>query len=92
MEFRIITIPFDSARECFLEEELNSFCLNKRVNQYRIEFFKFGEKPYWSVFIEYETVLEDKPDKMGLSEALVPPLAPSPALFTSHNYPAGQNF
>jgi len=55
--FKILTIPFDPVLETFDEDLLNGFCLNKRVNRYRVVFFKTGEKAYWSVFLEYEPVL-----------------------------------
>lgn len=58
MTFAIITIPFDPVTKGFQPDELNRFCLNKKIVTKRIEFFKDGEAVYWSVFIEYETVLE----------------------------------
>ena len=54
--FRIITIPFDAEREVFADEILNSFCVNKRIIDYKVEFFVNEDKPYWSVFLEYEPV------------------------------------
>jgi superfamily II DNA helicase RecQ len=70
MPFEILTIPFDFAKKIFSPEELNKFCINKKVLHKRIEFFKSEEKPYWSVFIEYETVLEPSgKESRGLTEA-----------------------
>jgi len=59
MSFRIITIPFNQEQGMFHEEELNKFLLNKTLKQYRTEFFKSNEQAYWTVFIEYETILND---------------------------------
>jgi len=56
--FKIITIPFDRQQKGFDDELLNRFVLNKRLSTYRSEFFRDGEDSYWSIFIEYETVLE----------------------------------
>ncbi len=58
MPFKIITVPFDREKACFLEEELNKFCLNKTILSYKAEFFQNCTGAYWSVFIEYEQVLE----------------------------------
>jgi superfamily II DNA helicase RecQ len=58
MPFKIITIPFNREKGCFLEEELNKFCLNKTVRSYEAKFFQDGGGAYWSVFLEYEEVLE----------------------------------
>jgi len=57
LAFKIITVPFNHEKECFLEDDINRFCLNKRILSYKPEFFKNGERAYWTVFIEYEQVL-----------------------------------
>ena len=31
MPFKIITIPFEAGKDSFVEEDLNKFCLNKRI-------------------------------------------------------------
>jgi superfamily II DNA helicase RecQ len=59
--FRIITIPFDRKTECFDDSLLNQWTLNKQVKNCRAEFFKDGEEAYWTVFIEYDPVLENVP-------------------------------
>ncbi len=59
MAFAISAIPFDPITKSFHPEELNRFCLNKKIMAKRVEFFKDGEEAYWSVFLEYETVLEE---------------------------------
>lgn len=66
MEIRILTIPFDPDKEIFQDEELTRFLLNKRVKSLRPEFFQINGRPYWSVFIEYETVLSQKIPKSDL--------------------------
>jgi len=61
MNFRIITIPFDETKELFLEEELNKFTVNKKILNYKAEFFVKNDKAFWTIFIEYENVhLESK--------------------------------
>jgi hypothetical protein len=52
MAFAIITIPFDPMTKGFHPDELNRFCLNKKIIAKKVEFFKDGEAVYWSVFIE----------------------------------------
>lgn len=59
MAFRIVTVPFESERGVFPDNELNTFLLDKKVRSYRVEFFIHAGRPYWSVFIEYEEI-EDK--------------------------------
>jgi len=39
MPFKIITVPFDREKEASFEDEINKFCLNKKINHYRVEFF-----------------------------------------------------
>ncbi len=68
--YKIITIPFDPASEGFHEERLNQFALKNRVTHYRPEFFQNGAKPYWTVFLEYDPVLEKAPSDLmsGLTQ------------------------
>ncbi len=68
MPFKIITIPFDPEKECFLEECLNDFCLNKKLKQWKAEFFASAEKVYWTIFIEYDMVLEPEKTDDSFSE------------------------
>ena len=63
MPVHIITLPFDPETEMFHDEELSRFLLNKRVVTLRPEFFLTNGRPYWSVFVEYETVLTASDDK-----------------------------
>lgn len=70
MPFDIITIPFNTVSKCFYTEELNKFCLNKKILAKKIEFFKDEKTVYWTVFIEYELVLENiSIEQKGLTEA-----------------------
>jgi len=68
MKFRIITIPFNKDKETFLEEEINNFCLNKKIKNYRVEFFNSSDKSYWTVFFEYETVIDESKPLIQFSE------------------------
>lgn len=59
MELRIITLPFDDNLEGFDDEVVTKFCINKKVHGIHAEFFTNNNKKYWSVAIQYETVLHD---------------------------------
>lgn len=61
--FKIITIPFDRNKKGFDEEVLTKFILNKQVTSYHVHFFEDGAEKYWSVFLEYDPVLDKTPDK-----------------------------
>jgi len=54
MTFRIVTVSFDNEMGVFPDNELNNFLLDKKVNNYRVEFFIRAGMAYWSVFVEYE--------------------------------------
>ncbi len=56
--FRIITIPFNRTKKLFEEEVLNDFLLNKRLNYFRAEFFRDNDDAYWSVFLDYDALLD----------------------------------
>jgi superfamily II DNA helicase RecQ len=56
--FKIITIPFDRVHKGFNEEVLSKFILNKQVKFHRAEFFQDGEDAYWTIFLEYDPLLE----------------------------------
>ncbi len=45
MAFRIVTVSFDNERGVFPNNELNNFVLDKKVNNYRVEFFRLTESP-----------------------------------------------
>ena len=59
----IYTIPFEPGKEVFHDEELARFLLNKTVRNMKPEFFISNGRPYWTVFIEYDTLLSDVTDK-----------------------------
>ncbi len=68
--YEIITIPFNSITKTFNADDLNVFCLNKKVISSKIEFFKDEKQACWTVFLEYETVLEKNSNEpAGLTEA-----------------------
>lgn len=70
MPFEIITIPFNSLSKTFDAGDLNDFCINKRVLSTKIEFFNNDKQAFWSVFIDYETILEKNFNQpTGLTEA-----------------------
>ena len=69
MPFKIITIPFNEAHECFTVEDLNNFCLNKKIIRTQQEFFNKDQKHYWTVFLEYESIHENQSDNNTLNEA-----------------------
>jgi len=56
--FKIITIPYDRTAKGFDDELLTKFLLNKQVKSHQAEFFMDHGDPFWTVFIEYETILE----------------------------------
>jgi len=64
MAFRIVTVFFDNERGVFPDNELNNFLLDKKVNNYRVEFFIHAGMPYWSVFLEYEEVEDRSVEKL----------------------------
>jgi len=39
MPYEIVTVPSDRAGEAFIPDDLNRFCLNKRILSRKIEFF-----------------------------------------------------
>jgi superfamily II DNA helicase RecQ len=69
--FKILTIPYDPATRLFNEEILTNFCLNKQIKNYKAEFFMRDGSPGWTVFLEYEPVLEsgDNAETSGMNEA-----------------------
>ncbi len=67
--YKIITIPFNNKTELFDSEELNKFVFNKKIKNYQVQFFQNNDKSYWTVFLEYELLLEPaKQDKQSLNE------------------------
>jgi superfamily II DNA helicase RecQ len=70
MTVRIFTVPFDPVRQVFPDEELGAFLLNKAVKTMQAQFFQANGNSYWTVFVEYETVVGPEPsDRDHLDEA-----------------------
>ena len=69
MPFKVITIPFAADQESFLNEELNRFCLSRKIVDRQPQFFVVGGRAYWTVFIEYEEVLPPEKEKDNFTEA-----------------------
>ena len=65
--FKIITIPFDRGKKSFDEETLTRFVINKRITSHRSEFFQDGDDTFWTVFLEYDPLLEKTGEKETLS-------------------------
>lgn len=62
MPVQILTVPFDPNREIFRDEDLSRFLVNKRIKKLCPEFFHLDGRIYWTVFVDYETVLNDPED------------------------------
>ena len=60
MQVRIFTIAFDPRQEGFPDEERCAFLLNKQVSMIRSEFFITNGKPYWTVLVQFETVVSQE--------------------------------
>ena len=58
--FKIITIPFDRIKKGFDEDLLNRFILNKQVKSLQAEFFEDKEDKYWTIFLEYDPILQEE--------------------------------
>ncbi len=66
--FKIITIPFDNSVESFNDEILTNFSLNKRIKEYHASFFISEGKPYWSVFLSYDSSIKEKGSKSEIED------------------------
>jgi superfamily II DNA helicase RecQ len=68
--FKIITIPFNRSQKGFNEEVLSKFILNNQVKFHRAEFFQDGEDAHWTVFLEYDPLVEKASEREidGLDE------------------------
>jgi len=58
MAYEIINIPLSSGSKTFNAEDVNKFCANKKILDQKVEFFQQDGIAYWSVFLQYETILE----------------------------------
>lgn len=68
MELRIFTLPFDKDSEGFPDEIVREFCLNKKVHRLETQFFIQDRKPFWSVSVQYETLLPEQVPSRELDE------------------------
>jgi hypothetical protein len=70
MSIRIFAIPFDPQKDLFQDEDLSRFVLNKQIRRLHPEFFQVDGNAYWTVFVEYETILtKDPAESEGLDTA-----------------------
>jgi len=70
MSIRIFTIPFNPEKELFSDEGLSTFLLNKYVKKLYPEFFQINDRAFWTVFVEYETIVDaEKSGSEDLNEA-----------------------
>jgi superfamily II DNA helicase RecQ len=60
MPIHILTLPFDPNHQCFQDEDLKRFLLNKRVRSLQPAFFQYDGHPYWTVLVEYEPLLTEE--------------------------------
>lgn len=70
MAIGMFAVPFDPQHEVFADEDLQKFLLNKQVKRICPEFFCQNGRAYWTVYIEYDSVLPDASRETdGLDEA-----------------------
>ena len=64
MAIHILTIPFNQNLGVFDDESVSRFLVNKRVKRLEPAFFTHEGRPYWSIYVEYESILtpDEKPD------------------------------
>jgi len=69
--FKIITIPFDRNAKSFDEDILNRLLANKQLKTYRAELMRDGGEYFWTVFVEYDPLVEQPSEKetLGLDES-----------------------
>ena len=63
--FKIITMPFDRNQAVFNDEALTRFVLNKHVKAWQAYFFEDGGDKYWTVFVDYDPLVEPGPPRDG---------------------------
>jgi superfamily II DNA helicase RecQ len=61
--FKIITIPYNRNTKGFDDELLQKFSMNKSIKTFRAEFFEDSGEKFWTVFIEYDPLLKETPEK-----------------------------
>lgn len=69
MDFRIFTLPFDPISEGFSDEIVTQFCLNKKVYSVQSQFFVHEGRPFWSVAVQYETLVKGEEKVRDLDDA-----------------------
>lgn len=70
MAVRILTIPFDPQTGGFPDDELRKFLLNKKLRSLHPQFFELHGTAYWTVFVEYESVVSaESPKNEALNTA-----------------------
>ncbi len=74
-----ITIPFNTLTKGFAADDLNAFCINKKVLSAKIEFFKDEKRAYLTVFVEYETIFVKTAMSPQASQVPVNPVMKSSA-------------
>lgn len=67
MPVKIFTIPFNPTTETFKDEELEAFYLKNKILTVKPKFFSFKKKAYWTVWVEYEIVLQDEKPPLDLN-------------------------
>ncbi len=63
---KIFTIPFSKEHETFFDDDLNQFLLNKKVETIKAEFFKCREHFYWTIFVDYNPLIQEKRGKLNI--------------------------
>lgn len=68
MEMTVLTLTYDQTRKGFAAEELEDFCLNKKIHEIQGHFFVHEGMPHWSVLISYEKQVKPEPALARLNE------------------------
>jgi hypothetical protein len=56
---RILTVPFDPIHGVFDDEALQGFLASKKTYRIEPQFFSQHGQAFWSIYIEYDTLLEE---------------------------------
>ncbi|MEO6038239.1 MAG: hypothetical protein ABIQ93_07500 [Saprospiraceae bacterium] len=59
MPIRIFTIPFSEETQTFHDDLVQQFCANKRIHRIETRFFLRNSHPFWTVAIQYGTILSE---------------------------------
>ena len=68
MKVRIFTLPFKEEVQGFEDDLIHAFCQNKKVHEMKSEFFTNGGKPYWTVIVIYDILIQDEGKAVELDE------------------------